>query len=279
MFAEIDGHKLYYETHGKGRPVLLMHGGTGLDHTYFRPWLDPLGERAELIFYDLYGQGRTERPASWDRVTHATWAAEADALRAHLGHDKIILLGHSYGGFLAQEYALRYGDHLAGLILSDTAPALDYPDVIGANAAARGTPEQVQMVGGGLSNPYAFTEDEAFRKVWLTILPLYFHRYDPQVGAAMDAQTKYSGGAFAHGFAKCLPAFNVLPRLGEIETPTLVINGRDDWICPPAQGAQRLRAGIPNSKLVILENSGHFPFIEERDQYLAAVGEFIAGLA
>jgi proline iminopeptidase len=192
-------------------------------------------------------------------VTHETWVAEADGLREYLGHNKIVLLGHSYGGFLAQEYAVRHGEHLAGLILSDTAPALDYPDVIGANAAARGTPEQLQMVGGGLSQPYNFVEDEAFAKVWEGILPLYFHHFDPKVGAEMNARTKYSGGAFAHGFAKCLPTYNMLPRLGEIKTPTLIINGRDDWICPPAQGPERIHAAIPNSKLVILENSGHFP--------------------
>ena len=277
MFAEVAGHRVYYTTYGHGRPLLLMHGGPGLDHTYFRPWLDPLGERAELIYYDQLGQGRTERPASWEGVTHETWAAEADALRAYLGHERIILLGHSYGGFIAQDYALRYGEHLDGLILSDTAPVLDYMDVIGANAAARGTPEQLQVVGG-LSDPYSLSGDAAFRKAWRTILPLYFQHYDPELGDAMDEQTQYSGAAYAHGFAKCLPVFNTLPRLGEIRTPTLVISGRHDWITPPAQGAERLHAAIPNSQLVILENSGHFPFIEERDRYVGAVADWLSRL-
>ena len=115
-----------------------MHGGSGLDHTQFRPWLDTLGDRVQLIYYDQLGQGRSTRPLSYDEISIDTWAQEADALRASLGYDKIILFGYSFGGFIAQEYALRYGDHLDGLILCDTAPALDYPEIIMNNAQQRG---------------------------------------------------------------------------------------------------------------------------------------------
>jgi proline iminopeptidase len=279
MFAQINGTEIFYTTHGQGRPLLLMHGGLGLDHSYFRPWLDPLGAAGvELIYYDHRGNGRSARPARLDGVSHATWAADADALRAALGHDRIILLGHSYGGFLAQEYALRYGDRLAGLILCDTAPALDYPEIIIGNAQARGTPDQVKAVVQGLSDPTAVSDDDRWRQLWRTILPLYFKAYDPQLGARLDEQTHYSGAAFSHSFSMCLPTFSTLNRLSEIAAPTLVICGRDDWIAPPAHGAERLHAGLPNSTLVVFDNSGHFPFIEEQDAIVRVVGEWIAGL-
>src|SRR5690606_27378862 len=109
--AEINGTPIYYEVIGQGRPIMVMHGGLGLDHTYLRPWLDPLAEHFQLIFFDFSGNGRSPR-ASFEGVTHETWADEADALREHLGIERMVLMGQSYGGFLAQEYALRHQDKL-----------------------------------------------------------------------------------------------------------------------------------------------------------------------
>jgi len=276
MQAHIHTYTVYYTTIGQGRPMLLMHGGSGLDHTYFRPWLDPLSDQLQLVYYDQFGQGRSTRPQSYEDISMASWAEEADALRAHLGLERIILFGHSYGGFIAQEYALRHGEHLAGLILCDTAPALDYPDVIMANAQQRGTPEQVQALIAGLSAPVA--DDASWQHLWVTILPLYFKTYDPNVAAALDEATHYSARAFNQGMGKVLPSFNTLHRLKEITVPTLVLAGRDDWITPPAQGAGRLHVGLPNSKLIIFEESGHFPFIEENDKFVTTVREWIGSL-
>jgi len=276
MFAQIHGHEVFYTIHGQGRPMLLMHGGSGLDHTQFRPWLDTLGDRLQLIYYDQLGQGRTSRPESYENVGIDTWADEADALRDFLGHDKIILFGFSYGGFVAQEYALRHSTHLAGLILCDTAPVLDYTDIIMANAQARSTPEQMQFVIKALSEPAV--DDADFQKSWMTILPLYFKQYDPQVGAAMDTTTHYSAGAFNHGMGTLLPAFNTLERLGEITVPTLIMAGQHDWITPPLQGAERLHAGIPNSQLVLFEDSGHFPYVEEHDTFVQVVSDWVSHL-
>src|SRR5437016_4873387 len=122
--AAVNGTELFYALHGDGRPLVTLHGGLGLDHTYFRPWLDALGDAAQLVYYDQRGHGRSQRPPL-DHVGHDTWAADAEELRAHLGHERIVLFGHSYGGYLAQEYALAFGERLAGLILCSTAPAFD----------------------------------------------------------------------------------------------------------------------------------------------------------
>lgn len=276
MRAHINNHEVFYTSNGHSRPMFLMHGGSGLDHTYFRPWLDTLSDQVQLIYYDQLGQGRSTRPQSYEDITMATWADEADALRAQLGHDRIILFGHSYGGFIAQEYALRHGEHLDGLILCNTAPALDYPDVIMANAQTRGTPEQVQAFVAGISAPVA--DDANWRQLWVTILPLYFNRYDPKVAATLDEATQYSAGAFNQGMGKILPTFNTISRLSEITVPTLIIAGRHDWITPPAQGAERLHAGLPHSQLAIFEDSGHFPFIEEHDKFVTTVRDWINGL-
>ena len=272
MIAHVNGTDLYYHTYGQGRPMLLMHGGLGLDHTSFPAAFDPLGDLFTLIYYDHRGNGRSERPESFAGITHATWADDADALRAHLGYDRIILFGHSYGSFLAQEYALRYGDRLDGLILCATAPVIDYMDVIQANAAARGTPDQLTALGEAFGRPMA--DDADFRSIWLRLAPLYYKRYDPEVDAAIDATTVYSAAAWNHVNVNCLPQFNTLPRLGEITAPTLVLSGAEDWITPPAQG-ERIRAGIPNAELVVFQESGHWPFIEEPERFKQVIRDWI----
>src|SRR5665811_1902208 len=98
---------LHYETLGSGGDLLLMHGGMGLDHTLFRPWLDPLAQDARLIYYDHMGNGRSRPPGDWSEVTHASWADDASHLLDELGSEQAVILGHSYGSFLACEFALR----------------------------------------------------------------------------------------------------------------------------------------------------------------------------
>jgi proline iminopeptidase len=273
MNGRINGTELFHTTHGHGPPMLVMHGGLGLDHTYLRSGLDPLGDAAELVYYDHRGNGRSSTPESWQAVSHTTWADDADALRARLGHERVLLFGHSYGAYLALEYALRHGDRLAGLVLCSAAPAMDYPEVMIANAQARGTPEQLKALLGGLSGPVA--SDGAFRQLWETILPFYFHDYRPEHGAAF-AETRYAADAFNHAFFRCLPGYDVTDRLREITIPTLVLAGRGDWITPPAQGADRIHAALPVSERVVFEESGHFPFLEQPGEFIVAVRDWLA---
>jgi proline iminopeptidase len=120
-------------------------------------------------------------------------------------------------------------------------------------------------------------DDADWRATWLRLLPLYFHHYDPQIGEAMDAVTSYSAAAWNHVNVHCLPFFNTVDRLKDLAVPTLVLSGGDDWITPAAQG-QRLLAGLPNAQLTVFENSGHFPFVEETEAYLAAVRDWLARL-
>ncbi|MFN8474555.1 MAG: alpha/beta fold hydrolase [Anaerolineae bacterium] len=274
MEATVNGTTLYYETVGQGTPMFIMHGGLGMDHTYFRPWLDQLADQMTLVYYDHRANGRSERPVSLDGVDHATWAADADALREHLGYDQIILLGHSYGGFLAQEYAIRYGDRLKGLVLSCTAPTMDYGEVILANAQARGTQEQLEALGGLLSRPMA--DDDEMGAHLGAVLPLYFHRPDPAVIEDVAERGVYSAAAWNHAAATCMPVFNYLASLSDITAPTLVLSGDDDYITPPAQGGARIHAAIPGSEFVVFEHSGHFPFIEETDRFMEVMRAWLA---
>jgi proline iminopeptidase len=272
MQAEINGTELHYVEQGQGRGMLVMHGGLGLEHRYFRPFLDPLAEQVRLVLYDHRSHGRSGRPPI-ETLTHEQLVEDAEALRQHLGVGQMILFGHSYGGTLALMYALKYPQHLAGLVLCTTYPAFDYPEVIQANAAQRGTPEQLAALGRWANGEV--TTDEQFGEFWETLTPMYFHRYDPAVGEALKRDAVYSGAAFNRAFGVLTPGYNVVDRLGEIQMPTLILGSRDDWITPLAQ-SERLHAGIRGSELVVFEHSGHFPFIEEQDAFLRTVRTWLA---
>ena len=264
---------LHWSEHGIGPPVLVLHGGLGLDQSTLRPWLDPLGERARLVFLDLRGCGQSEPISVVDHVTHATWVADADALRDHLGLDRWTVFGHSYGGFLALEYAIRYPERTSGLILCSTAPAFDHAGVAIANAEAQGIPEALAALADALSSPAS--SDEAFEATWRALAPLYLHRPTPEALSAITDGVRYRAEALNASQGRCLPTYDVRARLGEATSPTLVVSGRHDWIYPPEHGAVPLAEGIPGAELVLLEQSGHFPFVEEPGAFLAAVSSWL----
>jgi proline iminopeptidase len=265
--ALVNGTELFYTRVGEGLPCLVMHGGLGLDHTYLHPSLDPLGDTLQLIYYDHRGNGRSGRPDK-QTMTHAQFADDAAALASHLEHEQVAVLGHSYGGFIALEFALRHPDRVSHLVLLDTAPVAPesgYPDEIAANALRMGATQEMQE-----AMQRDVTTDEELRESLSIFYPIYFKHYDPVIGARLleNLIVTVSGDAIDGD------AYNVTARLGEIQTPTLVMVGRDDWICPPSQ-AHILHDGISGSELVIFEESGHFPYVEESEAFFKTIRDWI----
>ena len=272
----IDVAELYVQRTGRGRPILCMHGGMGFDQSTLRPWLDPLTDAYELIFYDHQGNGRSASPADWSTIDHASWVRDAELLRTRLGLGRVVLFGHSWGGFLAQEYALRHPEALAGLILCSTAPALDYPEQIVANASARGTAEQVAALGRAFSEPQA--DDAALAELMRTIGSLYFHRPQAAVVHSVFADVRYSAAAFNRALFHCAGTFDTRARLHEVRAPTLLVGGSDDWIMPAAFGIERIAREIPHADVHIINDAGHFPFVEKTDEFIATIRQWLKGL-
>jgi proline iminopeptidase len=264
---------VFHTVVGSGPPLVVLHGGMGLDHSYFRPWMDRCSDFASVVYMDFSGNGRSGR-LSAEEIGHERWIEDVEEVRRSLGLDRVTLLGHSYGGILAQEYVLAHPGAVERLILANTTPAFDYPDIVVSNAERRGTPGQVERLLQGLSAPSP--SDEAFGAVFRDILPLYFHRWDEAVARELIADIEYSAEAFNRAQFVELPDFDSQDRLGEIGCPTLVISGASDWIMPPEQGGVRLAAGIEGSRQVVLEESGHFPFAEEPDRFVALLRDWLA---
>lgn len=264
--------ELFVTTVGTGRPVLAMHGGLGVDHTYFRPWLDGLADIAELTYYDHRGNGRSARPPL-DDVGHATWIADAEALRDHLGHERVVVLGHSYGGFLALGYALAHPERVAGLVLVGTAAVMDHWERVHENLAARAaTPEQLRAFAD-----QPFLDDDEAEATLRALLPLYFHRPDPDVLEELGRTIRFSAAASAAG-GRCMATYDLRAALASIQVPALVLGGRHDFIMPPDVTAEPLAAGLPGAELVVFEESGHFPFVEEPEAFLRVLRRWLGTL-
>lgn len=274
MRVRVEGVDLHVTVVGEGPALLTLHP-IGFDHAFLRPFLDPLGADARLVHYDQRGHGRSREGVDVARLSHTRWAADADAVREALGEDRVFVLGHSYGAFLALEYALAYPDSVRGLILAGAAAALDYPEVIMENAARRGGPEILPKVQAFLTAPPE--EDDPMKEGYGELLPLYFH--DPDIARkqipVMLRGTEACAAVFRHACFHCLPRYDVSDRLGQIESPTLVLAGADDWLTPLAQGAKRIASGIPNAELVVFEKSGHFPQVEETERFVDVVSQFL----
>lgn len=270
----INGADLVVEHTGPtGAPLLLAHhGAPGLSsHSEPRRAFGKLDQWFRVVTHDARGSGES----SWEGpYTHEQWTADVDALREHFGADQLIMAGGSYGGFLSLEYALAYPERIRALILRDTA-ARSYDEEAKQNALKRAeefpwlTPELVERALGG-----SFRDNDEFRELFGAIQPLYDVNWDPVAGAERLKNLKLNHLADNYAFSHNLPNYDIRNRLSEIRVPVLITVGRHDWITP-VEASEELHALLPDSELVIFENSGHSPQIEEHDAWFAAVLSFL----
>jgi proline iminopeptidase len=264
---------LFVRPMGAGYPIVLMHGGPGLDHTTLLG-LAPLARDYQLLFYDHRGNGRSSgepETMTWDNLT-----ADADALRATFGFDKWIVLGQSFGGHVALMYVLRYPERVSQLILMDTAAdarwsAEHAPDLLAKRGYRASTVAAARRFYAGDIEP---------RKVGITamrFLGAYFHHIGIRDVPAMIAGTfrmKRRPAVHVVGFGKLLKNWNVMDRLREIETPTLVLAGRDDFLFPPECQAI-LADRLPHATLEIIERAGHNPQDENPGAAVEVIRAFL----
>ena len=263
-----NGTDLFYFSIGDGIPCLVMHGGLGLDHTLLHPWLDPLADRMQLTYYDHRGHGRSGRPDS-AAITFDALCADADSLRTHLGHKRVALIGHSYGGLIAIDYALRYPEQVSHLILVDCTSRLDFGEYA-ASARRRGASAE-QMIAFSRA---ASCTDEEMGDIFEALFPLYFHAYRGDEYQRLASNMRYSASAFRRG-VELAAEVDLTPRLGEISVPTLIIVGDDDFVTPVAN-SETLHRGISGSELHVIPRCGHFPFFERPEAFFSVTRTWLA---
>lgn len=269
---------LFVRVVGRGYPLLLMHGGPGADHTELLP-LRRLRDQHTLVFYDHRCNGRSVG-ADATTMTWGNLTADADALREHLGFQRWAVLGHSFGGHVALEYALRYPSRVSHLILLDTGGDARWARENAPKVALERThsPEKAEAVRRWFHGE--FDPDKMFS----TLMFRFGTLYQPHTSLWSLARQLGSGewrGLFAlrpeplmFAGRTLLDGWSVMDRLGEIGIPTLVMSGREDFIFPP-EATQELASRIPNASLQIIDRAGHNPHSERPALVITAIREFL----
>lgn len=285
MFETVNGAELYYETFGsvENPSIMVLHGGPGVsDHTKSKRAYEPLSDEYHVVVYDHRGCGRSEYV---EPISNEQYARDAEGLRKALGLGEIVMIGGSYGGFITQEYAIRFPENLKGFVLRDTAATSDHHQEAHENAKAQIpeirkrdldvpeiTVEDFETVMDGNAK-----SDEELKRIFHGMLPLYFPEFDdfdPDDAEEMIAEREFHHRTHNTMFTEEHPTMDYSDDLPNVEVPALVTVGRHDFITPPA-ASEEIHSLLPDSRLHIFEESGHSPNLEQQDEFLALVREFL----
>jgi proline iminopeptidase len=275
VMLSIRDTQLYVDVRGTGSPLVLMHGGPGTDHVSLLPFRE-LADQLTLVFYDHRCNGRSNG-APVESMTWENLTADADALREKLGFEKWAVLGHSFGGHVALEYALRYPGSVSRLVLLDTGADSHWARENSlAVLAGRGCPpEKVELVRRWFTGE--FEPSEMFG-IFMKIADVYSYRPSRLDLVRMVLgggwRTKFRGEPFIFASRHLLKNWSVSDRLGEIDVPTLVMAGRQDFVFPP-ECQRQMAAAIPNAKLHLVDRAGHNPDFERQAEVMTTIRDFL----
>jgi pimeloyl-ACP methyl ester carboxylesterase len=257
--------KLQYETHGGGKPLILIPGFASGAWTWFRQ-IEELSKHFQVITFDPRGIGKSkiENPLDAVNLSLETFVMDVLMILNALEIEKANVLGASFGGFVAQEFALKFPDRLNKLILACTSAG-------GANHVR----PDIEILRSFTPDPN-LTVGERIRKF---IRPAFTDEFNANHAGEVEkvCQMRESNEVAQAVYLAQLQvafSFNTADKLGEIQNETLVITGDKDTVVP-MQNSVNLAEKLPNAKLKIIENGSHMFFVENADEFNRAVKEFL----
>ncbi|AWN23935.1 hypothetical protein DKM44_12435 [Deinococcus irradiatisoli] len=273
----VNGTRLFADVRGEAHlpPLIVLHGGPGLDHHEFADYLDPLTDTVRLVLLDMRAQGESDRDAPEETWTLTQMAADVDGVARELGAARYAVFGHSYGAFVALQQAINQPGAAASVV-SCGVPSSRFLEGIEAKLAGfepLHLREQVQRSWAGEAD---VTTEADFARLMAEQMPWHFA--DPE-DPRLPEYIRRSTGRYA---PDVLRAFSVAgyggieaeAELGRVTSPMLVLAGRHDRTCPP-EASQVTAAGVPGAQLHIFEQSGHMPFVEQPEEFLDVVRGFL----
>jgi len=277
--VRLNGVQIHYTVRGSG-PVLIAHsGGPGMDA---RGWDDfaHIDDFVTVVAIHPRGSGLSG-PAAGEAYLLPDYAADVEALRLHLGLDKPIVMGWSHGGMVAMQFASTFPDSLSKLILFDTSAYFGefLSDIEGAVREFKGEP-WFEKSFAALKAEWAgeYQSDEDMVRLWAEEMKFYFKQFEARAEAyherTRDLPVRISPLKTFND--KEAATLDLRPQLQKITVPTLVMVGRHDFITNVAM-AEEMARHIPNARLEIFEDSGHFALIEEPEKFYSAVKQFVLG--
>ena len=277
--ARVAGAELYYRVVGRGRAIIVIHGGPDFDHTYLLPDMDRLAEAYQLIYYDQRGRGQSRGEVNLETLGIETYVDDLEGLRKHLGLDPVAILGHSWGGVVAMHYAIRHPAHLSHMVLLNTAPASN-DDLLAARAdRVRRRAKHIDALTA-LEPAFERGDPEAVAEFYAIDFSSTFKRPEDarRLNLRATREQILSGRALENRLMEGLiwsPGFTLLPQLESVRVPTLVIHGDRDFF--PVQSSAHIAQAIPGARLTVLRDSGHFSYIDASEQMREALVGFLQG--
>jgi proline iminopeptidase len=279
-----DGVRLFVEERGNGSPIVVIHGGPGMDHGSVAADLAQFEAVHTLIYYDQRGGGRSTLPADTALLTIDHHVRDLEALRQHLRLEKMTLLAHSFGPAIAAQYAIHHPEHVERMIFLSPIPPLKgkFFEEYGASLMTRLTEKQ-RARGEELQKAFDSPADATAvcREYWAIMTP-------PRVARSLSASVVKSDlctappEAIRYGMTKTNPAtfgslgdWNWTSDLAKVTAPVLVIHGEEDAI--PMAMVNRWITALPNARIVRLKETAHFPHAERPAIVYKAIEEFLHG--
>ncbi len=280
-YKSINGTKLYLKIiaqpfkAAKSEPLLIVHGGPGLNHTYFLPHLKKLSKRYSLIFYDQRASGRSAIPSP-DSISLKFFVDDIEAIRTSLGLEKLLIFSHSWGAIPAVQYALDYPDRVKGIIFCNPVALSKEFDTMTEEAqmkkiTGRDSTNRSIIIG---SPDFKAGKADAYRRLMLLSFQHSFVSDSnfPKLKLELQDKFKEASATLYTGLTKDLTNFNYYTSVQRFKFPVLILHGRGDAL--PLQASEKMLESIPNSRLAIFRNSGHFVFIEEPKRFYQEVVSF-----
>jgi proline iminopeptidase len=279
-YKKVNGVNHFYKIVGQGEPFILLHGGPGMYHDELYPFFLDFAKTHKVIFYDQRGNGKSPL----ERIDSTTFTVELmvkdlEELRKTFEIDQLNIIGHSWGGLLAMYYAVEYPNNVNRLILVDAAP-------VNTDLLIKSYEKQISMFEPKeweyvqkLWNSEDFlagkpeVHNEAMRISEGTVFSNKNVIDDYMVVAAFNETTAKNAVALNDLATQMKLNIHVQDKLSVIKCPTLIINGRDDFIVDEA--VQLAHQSIANSEIVYVEGAGHYPYIEKSKVFFKELDDFL----
>jgi len=281
-FVAGDGASIYYKTLGRGVPLLLLHGGPGADHSDFLPALEPLARRWQLVLIDERGSGRSQRLKDPKGYTLNRMVRDIERVRRHLRLPQFVVLGHSFGGILAQAYAVRHPKRILGLVLVGTGSSArcidrDFRNIRKRLPArlrarlARWEKAGIFQADGTYKKEYAAASGEALAPYMYAKAPPAQYRDAPDLGMEVLREMWVRRSDFR--IDGNLEGFDFTHSLSRVKAPSLVVIGDRDLVSTAT--ADTSRASLPRATLVVMAECAHMMFVDQTARFNLLLDEFI----
>jgi proline iminopeptidase len=270
-FVPINGIKLHYFVSGNGPVCLVPTPGWGPSINYLKNSLTPLEKYFTMVYYDTRISGKSTGPSDTTKYTSQDFLIDMDSLRIFLKQDKVWIMGHSMGGFQVLNYGIHHSDKLHGIMALSPMAGRDsiwysnFTSMIMKRKGQSYFEKGANILLGKDTTNYKNTELMPY------IFPFYFHDVnkiaefeklgDPEISDQAGELTDKAG------FGR----ETLFESLNKIQVPTLIVVGDDDFICDKVSQADRIKQKIKNAEELVIENAGHFSWIEQPQNFFAGV--------